>query len=86
MKTFICAFFLTIAGIIGTWESEYSRPVICTYYDPCTNISTFTDNSGNDWEWKNENDEIFEIGKAYTLIMDDNHSSSIYDDLIKKIK
>jgi hypothetical protein len=85
MKKFICFFFLGLAGIIGTAETEYNRLAVCTYYNSETNISIFTDNSGNDWEWENEKNEFFEVGKAYNLLMDDNHSSSIYDDLIKKV-
>ena len=77
--------FIGLTGFVGTKEAEYSRLTVCTYCDYETKIAVFTDNTGNDWEWEIEN-ENFEVGKAYRLIMDDNHSSSIYDDCIKKIE
>ena len=79
--------FLGFTGLVGTWEAEYSRLTICTNYSYTKQVYTFTDNNGNDWEWERELLDDFEVGKAYRLIMDDNHSpSNIYDDTIKKIK
>lgn len=75
--------FLGFTGFVGGWESTYTRETICTNYTE--NVYTFTDSCGYDWEWE-DGPEVFEIGAKYRLIMDDNHSSSIYDDWIKKIK
>ena len=76
--------FLTLVGIVGGLESKYSRLATCTRRDGT--IFTFTDNDGNDWEWEHDYKDFYEVGKAYRLIMDDNHSSSIYDDWIVKVK
>ena len=84
MCSVIFVIFLSVAGLTGTYEATYSRLVTCTNYE--NDIYTFTDNQGNDWEWEKEEKDNFEVGKVYRLIMDDNHSSSIYDDIIKKIK
>lgn len=76
--------FMAVIGIIGGWESKYSKLATCT--SSHDSIYTFTDNSGNEWEWEREKGEIFTVGNVYRLIMDDNHSSSIHDDWIYKIK
>lgn len=79
--------FLGFIGLVGGWESTYTRLTICTNYNYETQVYTFTDNSGNDWEWEREPLDDFKVGNAYRLVMDDNHTTSnIYDDWIKKIK
>ena len=76
--------FLVFSGLVGGWEAKGSRLTVCTNFE--ANVYTFTDNQGNDWEWEAEIGDDFEIGKAYRLIMDNNHSSTLEDDIIKKIK
>lgn len=79
--------FLGLTGLVGGWESTYTKSTICTSYDYDTRIYVFTDENGNDWEWEQEITDNFEIGYSYYLTMDDNHTpSNIYDDWIKKIK
>ena len=76
--------FLLFSGLVGGWEATGSRLTVCTNFE--ANVYTFTDNQGHDWEWEAEIGDDFEIGKAYRLIMDNNHSSTLEDDIIKKIK
>ena len=76
--------FLLVVGLLGGWESKYTRLATCTNYS--NSVYTFTDNTGNDWEWEREKGDDFIVGCAYKLVMDDNHTSSIYDDWIYKIK
>ena len=76
--------FLGLVCLVGGWESKYSRLATCTRQDGT--IFTFTDNDGHDWEWEYDYKDFYEVGKVYRLIMDDNHSSSIYDDWIVKVK
>ena len=76
--------FLLVVGLIGGCESKYTRPVECTGYESA--VYTFTDESGNNWEWEEEAGDNFKVGANYTLVMDDNHTASIYDDFIIKIK
>ena len=76
--------FLLVVGLLGGWESKYTRDAVCTGY--VNGIYTFTDVSGNDWEWEEEEGDSFQLGESYTLKIDDNHSTSIYDDWIYKIK
>jgi len=77
--------FLLFAGLMSSWEAEYSRLAVCTNRQGT--VYTFTDNNGNDWEWEREPGETFELGYAYRLVMDNNHTPfNKYDDTIKKIK
>ena len=79
-------FFLGMTGFVSTIDAEYSRLAVCTHHNYETGVVTFTDNSGNDWEWEREAGETFEVGKAYRLVMDDRHSTDIHDDWIKRVK
>jgi len=76
--------FLALVGFVGGLESRYSRLALCT--ERHGDIFTFTDNSGNEWEWEHDYKDYYEVGKVYRLVMDDNHTSSIYDDWIIKVK
>ena len=78
--------FLTVVGLLGNWETHYTRLATCTYVNYATCTAEFTDNGGNVWEWEIEPYEHFENGFMYRLHMSDNHSMSIYDDYIRKIK
>ena len=83
-KMLLFAGFLTFVGVVGSYESAYSRDAVC---ESCNdNVYTFIDESGNEWEWETEKGEEFTIGTMYTLSMDDNHTSNIEDDWIKKIE
>ena len=73
---------IVIGAATSTFEATYSRTATCT---GCTQtVCTFEDTTGNVWEWEIEPNEDFEVGCSYKLIMDDNHTSDITDDWIKK--
>ena len=76
--------FLALVGFVGGLESRYSRLALCT--ERHGDVFTFTDNSGNEWEWEHDYKDYYEVGNVYRLVMDDNHTSSIYDDWIIKVK
>jgi hypothetical protein len=78
--------FLGVVGLVGEWETHYTRLATCTNIQYDTRIAKFIDNDGNMWKWEIEPTESFEIGNVYRLHMSDNHSTSIYDDYIRKIK
>ena len=76
---------LMIVGLgfgVGTFEATYTRKAVCV--GAYNGLATFEDSTGNCWDWEMEQGEDFEIGCSYKLVMDDNHSSQIEDDWIKK--
>lgn len=76
--------FLVLVGLIGNWESKYTRAVTCI--EKTDNFYNFMDESGNVWGWET-NKDTFSVGDPYYLIMDDNHTpNDIFDDSIIKIK
>lgn len=77
------AAFLGFVGLCGEWETHYTRLATCVNVDYETHIYSFVDNSGNIWEWEGD---YFEVGNVYRLHMSDNHSTTITDDYIRKIK
>lgn len=74
--------FLGFVGLVGGWESTYTRETVCV--DVCDNVATFEDEQGHLWQWNCEDGDSFMIGDSYKLVMDDSHTTSIYDDWIKK--
>ena len=84
IKAILFIGFLTVVGLVGSYESSYNRDAVCESFN--NDVYTFIDESGNEWEWEAEEKEEFTIGTMYTLSMDDNHTSNIEDDWIKKIK
>lgn len=78
--------FLSIAGLVGEWETHYTRLATCTNIQYEANIAEFTDNGGNVWEWEIEPTEYFKIGNVYNLKMSNSHTSIIEDDYIIKVK
>lgn len=83
-KIFLLISFIGLVGLIGSFETTYSRQTICT--NLTSEIATFTDTNGNNWDWELEKEDFFQLGKSYKLIMNTNGTSSIYDDQIKKIE
>ena len=52
------AAFLGIVGLVGEWETHYTRLATCTHIEYETRIAEFTDNSGNIWKWEIQNWEL----------------------------
>ena len=76
---------IAIIGGVGTYESTYTRTaeVVSVQND---SLVTFTDFTGNDWDYCFKNGINLKTGDNVKLIMDTMHTdSNIYDDEIKKI-
>lgn len=76
---------VTIVGCVGNYESTYTRQAVVTDVEN-NSLVTFTDTTGNDWDYYFENETSLKVGDSVKLIMDSMHTdSNIYDDEIKKI-
>lgn len=49
------------------------------------NEISIDDNDGNIWIWELENGDCFSVGDKVDLTMDTNETTTIYDDIIKKV-
>lgn len=80
----IMAGVVVINGV-GIYESTYTRTAEVTKVQN-DNLVTFTDATGNDWDYYFEDGTDLEIGDNVKLIMNTMHTdSNIYDDEIEKI-
>lgn len=79
-KILIVLAVLLVFGIMGTWESTYTRKV--TVLENNNGIVTTVDNRGHIWEYKG----TAIVGDDVILIMNDNHTSKITDDIVKGVK
>lgn len=85
MGTLLISGFLAVVGLVGGWESKYTKEATCTGY--MQGVYSFTDSRGDVWEWEEEQGDDFIINETYVLVMDDNHSiNNRFDDWIYKIK
>ena len=81
IKKILIVLVIVIAiGIIGNMESTYTRQVTVT--NSKDNIVTVEDNCGYIWEYKGS----ATIGDTVTLVMHDNHTSKVTDDIVKGVK
>lgn len=69
-----------IIGLMWGWEGTYARKVIVLESD--NGIVTTVDNNGRIWEYKGS----ATVGDRITLVMYDNHTGSITDDIVKGVK
>ena len=76
---------IAVIGGVGNYESTYTRIAEVTEVQN-DSLVTFTDTTGNDWDYYFEDGTDLEVGDNVKLIMDTMHTdSNIYDDEIKKI-
>ena len=76
---------IAVIGGVGTYESTYTRTAEVAKIQN-DSLVTFTDSTGNDWDYYFEDGTDLEIGDNVKLIMDTKHTdNNIYDDEIKKI-
>lgn len=76
---------IAVIGGVGNYESTYTRTAEVTEVQN-DSLVTFTDPTGNDWDYYFEDGTDLEVGDSVKLIMDTMHTdSNIYDDEIKKI-
>ena len=81
IKKILIVLVIVIAiGIMGNMESTYTRTATVT--NSSNGIVTTEDNCGYSWEYKGS----ATVGDTVTLVMHDNHTSKITDDIIKGVK
>lgn len=71
---------LTIMGGIDKYETTYIREAEVTYVEG--DLVTFTDYVGNDWEYFFDEGNTYNVNDEVKLVMNTNHTDSIYDDII----
>ena len=75
---------IAVIGGVGTYESTYTRTAEVVEVN--NNLATFTDATGNDWDYYFEDGTNLKTGDNVKLIIDTMHTdNNIYDDEIKKI-
>ena len=79
-KILIVLSVILALGFMWGAESTYTRTATITNSE--SGIVTAEDKSGNIWEYKGS----AKIGDDITLIMHDNHTSKITDDIVKGVK
>lgn len=77
----ICGLGAFKIGLDST--TYYHRAGIVTEVNQ--NEISIDDNDGNIWVWVLENGDHFSVGDRVGLTMDTNETSTIYDDIIKKV-
>ena len=75
---------IAIIGGVGTYENTYTRTAEVVEVN--NNLATFTDTTGNDWDYYFEDGTNLEVGNKVELVMNTMHTdNNIYDDKIKKV-
>ena len=74
---------VVLMSCINNYESSYNRNAEVVYIE--NNIATFEDTCGYTWEWDIETGDNLFIGKQVILKMDNCHTDTINDDIIKKV-
>ena len=76
---------IVVIGGVWTYESTYTRTAEVVSVQN-NSFVTFTDSTGNDWDYYFEDGTNLKIGDNVKLVMDSMHTdNNIYDDEIKKI-
>ena len=79
-KVLIALSIVLVLGLMWGAESTYTRTATITNSD--NGIVTAKDKSGHIWQYKG----TAIIGDDVILIMNDNHTSTVTDDIIKRVK
>ena len=79
-KVLIVLVVVVVLGLLWGTESTYKRQAVVI--DSKNGIVTCEDKSGNLWDYQGEG----VIGEEVVLVMYDNHTSKITDDIVKGIK
>lgn len=79
-KVLIVLAIMAVIGIMGNMESTYTRQATVT--NSSNGIVTVEDNCGYIWEYKGS----ATVGDTVELIMHDNHTSKITDDIVKGVE
>ena len=79
-KILIVLSIMLVLGLMWSYESTYTRQAIITNSE--NGIVTVQDNCGYIWEYNGS----ATVGDSITLVMYDNHTSNIDDDIIKGVR
>lgn len=79
-KILIVLTIIIMLGIVSIIESTYTREVVVISNK--NNIVTCEDANGYVWQYRGQAN----VGDNITLIMHDNHTGTITDDIIKGVK
>ena len=77
----IVTIIILVISLFNSLESRYTRDVTVKSVEGTT--ITVEDNRGYVWEFKGDD---YKVGQHITIVMNDNHTSNIYDDEIIEIK
>ena len=72
---------IMVLSVVGMLESTYTRDVVVTDVD-CIEV-TVEDRQGHHWSFYGDD---YTVGQEITVVMNDQHTSSIYDDTIVDVK
>ena len=72
---------IVVVGLMGMIESTYTRDVVVTKVD-CIEV-TVQDKQGHHWSFYGDD---YKVGHEIIVVMNDQHTSSIYDDRIVDVK
>lgn len=78
-KILIILSIMLVLGLMWSYESTYTRQAIITNSE--NGIVTVQDNCGYIWQYKGS----ATVGDNITLVMYDNHTSNITDDIVKGV-
>lgn len=70
-----------VFGIIGNLESTYKREGVVVSINH--NTVTVQDAKGYQWDFEGTG---YTLNQKVTMVMNDNHTSNIFDDIVKSIK
>ena len=79
-KILIVLSVVLVLGLMWGAESTYTRTATITNSE--SGIVTAKDNCGYIWQYKG----TATIGDSVTLVMNDNHTSKVTDDIVKGVK
>ena len=79
-KILVVLSVVLVLGLMWGAESTYTRTATITNSE--SGIVTAKDNCGYIWQYKG----TATIGDSVTLVMNDNHTSKVTDDIIKGVK
>ena len=79
-KILVVLSVILVLGLIWGAESTYTRTATIT--NSSNGVVTAEDKSGHIWEYKGS----ATIGDSVILVMHDNHTSKITDDIVKEVK
>ena len=78
----ICGCVIGVLGFLGGVESTYSRKATVVEVDG--EVVSVVDGSGMMWDYLDEG--LDKVGDEVVLIMNDQHTDNVFDDVIQKVK